>query len=93
MSSGGTSGFLSISDINLGVSVQSEQGRQALSCVLAWHSACLLSCEWDVRPLVELDLEPEAFDGGCNRGVSGPSCCDSILEVTFKSGQGHQALA
>ena len=28
----GTSGFLSISDINLGVSVQSEQGRQALSC-------------------------------------------------------------
>ena len=63
----GTSGPLSISDINVRVSLEFEQGRQALSCVLAWHSACLLSCEWDVRPLVELDLEPASFFGGCNR--------------------------
>ena len=38
-------------------------------------------------------MEPAAFDGGCKRGVSGPSCCDLVLGVTFKLGQGHQALA
>ena len=89
----GTSGFLSISDINLGVSVEFEQGSQASSCVEAWNSACLSSCEWGVRPLVELDLEPAAFSGGCNRGVSALSCCDSILMVPFELVQGHQALS
>ena len=39
-----TSGFLSISDIDLGVSVEFEQGSQALSFVEAWNSACLSSC-------------------------------------------------
>ena len=38
-------------------------------------------------------MEPEAFDGGCNRGVSGPSYCDLILGGTFESVQGHQALS
>ena len=89
----GTSGFLSISDINLGVSVQSEQGRQALSCVEAWNSACLSSCEWGVRPLVELYLEPVASSGECNQSVSAPSCCDLIPGVPFESVQGHQALS
>ena len=51
-----TSGFISISDIDLGVSVEFEQGRQALSCVETWNSDCLLSWEWGVKPLVELDL-------------------------------------
>ena len=88
----GTSGFLSISDINLGVSVQSEQGRQALSCVEAWNWACLSSCEWGVRPLVELYLEPVASSGGCNQSVSAPSCCNLILGIPFESLQGHQAL-
>ena len=55
--------------------------------------ACLSSCEWGVRPLVELDLEPAAFSGGCTRGVSAPLCCDLILGVPFKSVQGHQALS
>ena len=89
----GTSEFLSISDINLGVSVEFEQGSQASSCVETWNSACLSSCEWGVRPLVELDLEPAAFSGGCNRGVSALSCCDSILMVPFELVQGHQALS
>ena len=80
-----TSVFLTISDIDLGVSVEYEQERQALSCVEAWNLACLLSCKWGVRPLVELDLEPVAFFGGCNRGVSALSCCESILVVPFKS--------
>ena len=88
----GTSGFLSISDIDLGVSVDVEQGRQSWSCVEAWNSACLSSCEWGVRPLVELDLESVALSRGCNHCVSAPSCCDSILGVPFESVQGHQAL-
>ena len=87
----GISGFLSISDINLGVSVEFEQGSQASSCVETWNSACLSSCEWGVRPLVELDLEPAAFSGGGN--VSALSCCESILVVPFKSVQGHQAIS
>ena len=51
-----TSVFISISDIDLGVSVEFEQGRQASSCVETWNSGCLLSWEWGVKPLVELDL-------------------------------------
>ena len=81
-----TSGFLSISDIDLRVSVEFEQGRQDLSCVESWNSGSLSSCEWDVRPLVELHLEPVAFSGGCNQGVSAPWCCNSVLEVPFESG-------
>ena len=89
----GTSEFLSISDINLGVSVEFEQGSQASSCVETWNSACLSSCEWGVRPLLELDLESAAFYGGCTWGVSAPLCCDLILGVPFESVQGHQALS
>ena len=55
--------------------------------------ACLSSCEWGVRPLVELDLEPAAFSGGCTRGVSATSYWVSILRVTFESVPGHQALS
>ena len=40
-----TSVFLTISDIDLGVSVEYEQERQALSCVEAWNLACPLSCK------------------------------------------------
>ena len=63
-----------------------------MSFVETWNSACLSSCEWGVRPLVELHLEPVAFSGGCNRGVSAPWCCDSVLGVPFESVQGHQFL-
>ena len=66
--------FLTISDIDLGVSVEFEQERQALSCVEAWNLACLLSCKWGVRPLVELDLEPAAFFLEDAIGVSVPFC-------------------
>ena len=79
----GTSGFLSISDIYLGLSVESGQGRQSWSCVEAWNSACLLSCECGVRPLVELDLEPAAFSRGYNWGVSAPLCCDSAFMTLY----------
>jgi len=39
-----------------------------------------------------LDLEPVAFSGGCNRGVSVPSCV-SVLVVPFDSVQEHEALS
>ena len=86
----GTSGFLSISDIDLEVSAELEQGSQASSCVEARNSGCLLSCSWGVRPVVELYLEPAAFSGECNRIVSAPSCCDFILGVTFEEVPAHQ---
>ena len=84
--------FLSISDINLGVSSDLEQGAQASSFVEAWNSDCLFSCSWGIRPLVELYLEPSAFSGGCNRGVSAPDsqCGDFILGVTFEQVPRHQ---
>ena len=88
----GTSGFLSISDIDLTVSAELEPGSQASSCVEAQNSAFLLSCSWSVRQLVELYLEPVAFFRGCNHCVSAPLCCDSVLGVPFESVQGHQFL-
>ena len=47
----GTSGYLSISDIDLGVCDELEHGSQASSCVEAWNSACLSSCSWGVNQL------------------------------------------
>ena len=88
----GTSVFLSIFDIDLGVSAELEQGSQASSYVEARNSACLSSCSSGVRPLVELYLDPAAFSGGCNRGVTAPSCCDFILVVTFEEVPGHRDL-
>ena len=79
----GTSGFLSISDLDRRVSAELEQESQVLTWVEEWNSACILSCSWGDRPLVELYLEPVAFSGRCNKGVSAPSCCDFIHRVTF----------
>ena len=87
----GTSVFLSVSEMDLGVSVDFEQGRQALACVEAWNSACLSSCKWGDRILVKLCLDPLAFSVGCNWCDSAPSCCDLILGVSYESVQGHQA--
>ena len=80
----GKSGFLSISDIHLGVSVELEPGSLASSCVEAQNSDCLSSGSWGVKPLVELYLEHAAFSGGCNHGDSVPSCCDFILGLHSK---------
>ena len=48
-----TSGFLSISDLDRRVSAELEQESQASSCVEERNSACLASCSWGDRPLVE----------------------------------------
>ena len=89
----GTSGFLSISDCDRRVSAELEQGSQASSSIEARNSSCLSSCSWGVRPLIEFYLELAAFSGRCKWGVSAPSCCDIILEVTFKEVPGHQDLS
>ena len=88
----GTSGFLSISEIDLVVYANVEQGSQASSCVEARGSACLSSCLWSVRPLVEVYFERVAFSRGCNQGVSAPSCCDFILLITLEEVPGNQDL-
>ena len=70
----GTSGFLSISDFDSSVSAELEHESQAFSYVEEWNSACLSSCSQGDRPLVKLYLEPEAFSGRFNWGVSAPLC-------------------
>ena len=60
--------------------------------VEAQNSACLLSCSWGVRPLVEFYLESAPFSRGCNWGVSALLCFDFILWVTFEEVPGHQNL-
>ena len=66
--------------LHFGVSAELEQGSQASSCVEARNLACLLSCSWSDRSLVELYLEHVAFSRGCNR-VSLP-----LRVVTSSSG-------
>ena len=87
-----TSQLLSISDMYLRVSADLEQGRKSSPCVEARKFACLSSCSWGVRPLIEFYLEPAAFFVGCKQGVSAPSCCHFILGVTFKEVPGHGDL-
>ena len=67
----GTSGFLSISDLDRRVPADLGQDSQASSCVEEWNSACLSSCTWDDRSRVELCVEPVGFSGQC-MGVSVP---------------------
>ena len=76
----GTSGFLSISNINLGVSAELKQRSQALSCVEAWNSPSLSSCSWGFRPLVNSIWNLHLFPEDANR-VSVP-----LHVVTSSSG-------
>ena len=57
------SGFLSISDFDHRVPAELGQESQALSCVEECNSACLSSCSWGDRPLVELYVEHAGFSG------------------------------
>ena len=86
----GTSRFLFISDIDLRVSAEFEQGSQASSCVEVRNSVCLSSCS-SVRPLVKLYLEPVALFVGCNC-VSVTLHVDFIHRVEFEEVSGHRVL-
>ena len=88
----GTSEFLSIYDIDLGVSAELKQVSRASSCAEERNSTCLSSCSWGVRPLVKLYLKPAAFSRGCKWAVTAPSCFDIILGVTFEELPGHRDI-
>ena len=89
----GTSGFLSCSDVDLGVCLPFQTGSQVLNCVKAWNSALLSSCKRGFRPPVQLNWGSGAFLEFAN-GVSVlPLCCELILGVPFELVQGNQALS
>ena len=88
----GKSGFLSCSDMDLGVCLVSN-GKSGLNFVEAWNSALLFRCKRGFRPPVELKWGSGTFLK-FRIGVSVlPSCCELILGVPFKSVQGNQALS
>ena len=89
----GTSGFLSCSDVDLGVCLQFQTGSQVLTCVEAWNSAFPSSCKRGFRPPVELNWGPGAFLEFATRISVLPSCCELISGVPFELVQGNQALS
>ena len=89
----GTSEFLSCSDMDLRVCLQFQTGSQVSTCVEAWNSAFLSSCQRGFRPPVELNWGPGVFLEFAT-GLSGlPLCCDCILKFPFESEQGIQDLS
>ena len=75
----GASVFLSCSDVGLSVCMPFQTWSQVSTCVEAWNSASLSSCQRGFRPSGELNLGPGApFE--LATGVSElPSCCEMIL--------------
>ena len=59
----GTSGFLSFSDVGLGLCMLFQTGSQVSTCVEAWKSAFLSNCQRGFRPPAKLNLEPGALFG------------------------------
>ena len=88
----GTSGFLSISDFNCRVSAELEQDLRPHRVLRNGTPLATRDVHGVTGHLVELYLEPEAFSGRCNWGVSAPSCCDFILWVTLEEVPGQQDL-
>ena len=86
----GPSGFLSFSDVDLGVCLQFQTGSQVSSYVEAWNSAFLSSCKRGFRLPVELNWGPGAFLKFATRVSVLPSCCELILGVPFESVQRNQ---
>ena len=65
---------------------------QALSPFEALKSACLLRCQRDVRPPVEMRWESRAFSRACTGDSDIPSSCEMKDEPAFKTLQGNPAL-
>ena len=70
----GTSGFLSYSDVGLGECFLFETVSQVLTCVEAWNSAFLSSCQRGFRPPADLNLGPGALYGLATGASELPSC-------------------
>ena len=79
-----STGFLSCSDMELGVCLQFQTGSQVLTCVEAWNSAFLSSCKRGFRPPVEMNWGRGDFLVFATRVSVLPSCCELILGVPFK---------
>ena len=65
---------------------------QALSPFEALNSACLLSCQRDVRPSVEMSWGPRAFSRVSTGDSDIPSSCEMEDKAAFKPLQGNPAL-
>ena len=75
----GASVFLSCSDVGLRVCMLFQTGSQVSTCVEAWNSAFLSSCQRGFRPSGELNLGPGALFELATRVSELPSCYEMIL--------------
>ena len=74
-----TSGFLSCSDVCFGVCMPFQTGSQVSTCVEAWNSTFLSSCQRGFRPPGELNLGPGALFELATGASELPSCCELSL--------------
>ena len=75
----GTSGFLSCSDVGLGLCMPFQTGNQVWTCVEAWNSAFLSSCQRGFRHSAELNLGPGALFALASGASELPLGCELIL--------------
>ena len=75
----GTSGFLSFSDVGLGLCMLFQTGSQVSTCVEAWNSAFLSNCQRGFRLPSKLNLGPGALFELLTRISEVSSCCELIL--------------
>ena len=75
----GTSGFLSCSDVGLGLCMPFQTGSLVSTCVEAWNSAVLSRCQSAFRPPAELNLGPGDLFVLATGTSELPSCCELIL--------------
>ena len=79
--------------MDLGVYLQFQTGSQVLTCIEAWNSAFLSSCQIGFRPPIQVNWRPGAFLEFATRVLVFPLCCELILGVPFELVQGNQALS
>ena len=75
----GTSVFLSCSDVGLGLCMPFQTGSQISTCVEAWNSAFLSSCQRGFSPPAVLNFGTGALFTLANGTSELPSCCELIL--------------
>lgn len=71
----GSPGFLSCSNVVLGLCMPLQTGRQVSMCVEAWNSAFQSSCQRGFRPPAELNLGPGALFRLESGASELPLCC------------------
>ena len=75
----GTSAFLSCSDVGLSLCMPFQTVSHVPTCVEAWKSAFLSSCQRGFRPPTEFNLGPGALFGFATGASELPSCFELIL--------------